>query len=233
MVTVSQGQVFTCDFGAEGGVELSGPRLAVVVSRNDYNRGNSSVLVVPTTRGDIDPLYIDYYPLLEQLDTRASCRNIRVIRADRLRQLEGIATPQQMVQVVRGGLFPYLRDGVLRPHSDDWDFASGTVHNGYIPNQRGEIEQSWFLVLASNEENGFATVSKVDQSDVGGSELRVALTSMDGPSKMAAYSHGIQGVDLGVSVEGLDGPSYVGTVDRPSVVRVARRLSRWVRLHGA
>ena len=55
MVTVSQGQVFTCDFGAEGGVELSGPRLAVVVSRNDYNRENSSVLVVPTTRGDIDP----------------------------------------------------------------------------------------------------------------------------------------------------------------------------------
>ena len=94
MVTVSQGQVFTCDFGAEGGVELSGPRLAVVVSRNDYNRENSSVLVVPTTRGDIDPLYIDYYPLLEQLDTRASCRNIRVIRTDRLRQLEGTATPQ-------------------------------------------------------------------------------------------------------------------------------------------
>ena len=53
MANVSQGQVYRCDFGAEGGVELAGPRLALVVSRDDYNIGSSSVLVVPTTRGDV------------------------------------------------------------------------------------------------------------------------------------------------------------------------------------
>jgi mRNA-degrading endonuclease toxin of MazEF toxin-antitoxin module len=67
MADVSQGQIYRCDFGAEGGVELAGPGLAMVVSRDDYNRASSSVLVVPTTRGDIDPLYVDYYRPLEQL----------------------------------------------------------------------------------------------------------------------------------------------------------------------
>ena len=232
MATVLQGQVFSCDFGAERGVELAGPRLAVVVSRNDFNRESSSVLVVPTTRGDIDPLYIDYYPYLEQLDTRASCRNIRLIKADRLGRLEGVATAKQMGQVVRGGLFPYLRDGVLQSHSDHWEFAPGHVHRGLIPNHRGEIEESCFLVLACNEGNGFATVSKVDQSDVGESALRVALTSVAGRGGLTAYSHGIQGIDLEVSVEASDGHSHVGTVDPPSVVKVARGLARLVRLPG-
>lgn len=89
MADVSQGQVYRCDFGAEGGIELAGPRLALVVSEDAYNAGSSSVLVVPTTRGGFDPLYVDYYPPLERFGTRASCRNIRAIRADRLRRLKG------------------------------------------------------------------------------------------------------------------------------------------------
>ena len=121
MANVSQGQVYRCDFGAEGGVELAGSRLALVASRDDYNVASSSVLAVPTTRGNVDPLYIDYYPLLEQFDTRASCRNIRAIRADRLRSLKGTATPAQMLEVVRGGVLPYLWGAVRHAPSDGWE----------------------------------------------------------------------------------------------------------------
>ena len=53
MAEVSQGQVFRCDFGVEGGVELADRRLALVVSRDDYNLASSTVLVVPTTTGGV------------------------------------------------------------------------------------------------------------------------------------------------------------------------------------
>ena len=113
------------------------------------------------------PLYLDYYPPLEQFGIRASCRNIRAIRDDRLQRLKGTATASQMVEVVRGASLPYLWGGILHTPSDGWEFAPGTVHKGFIPNHRGEVEESWFLVLACNEENRFATVSKVDQMLVG------------------------------------------------------------------
>ena len=230
MADVSQGQVYRCDFGAEGGVELAGPRLAVVVSRDDYNTGSSSVLVVPTTRGDVDPLYIDYYPPLEQFDTRASCRNIRAIGADRLRLLVGNAVPSQMVEVLRRGVLPYLWGGVRHTPSDGWEFAPGTVHSGFIPNHRGEIEGSCFLVLSCNEANGFATVSKVDRSRVGASRVRVPLTALDGPDDMVAYSHGVQAVDLAVATDGLGGHSYVGTVAPGSWITVVQNIVRLTRL---
>ena len=230
MANVLQGQVYRCDFGAEGGVELADRRLALVVSRDDYNTGSSSVLVVPTTRGDVAPLYLDYYPPLEQFGTRASCRNIRAIRNDRLQRLKGTATSSQMVEVVRGGVLPYLWGGILHIPSDGWEFAPGTVHKGFIPNHRGEVEESWFLVLACNEENRFATVSKVDQMSVGESQVRVPLTALDGPNDMAAYSHGVQAVDLGVAVDGLAGPSYIGTVAPGSLITVVQRVVRLTRL---
>ena len=230
MADVSQGQVYRCDFGAEGGIELAGPRLALVVSEDDYNAGSSSVLVVPTTRGGFDPLYVDYYPPLEQFGTRASCRNIRAIRADRLRRLKGDAKRSEMVEVVRGGILPYLWNAVRHTPSVGWEFPPGTVHNGFIPNHRGEVEESWFLVLACNEVNGFATVSKVDQLPVGESQVRIPLTSLEGPTSMAAYSHGLQAVDLNVAFDALHGPSYVGTVSRGSLIRVVRKVARLVRL---
>ena len=230
MAQVSQGQVFRCDFGAEGGVELAGPCLALVVSRDDYNQGSSSVLVVPTTRGGVDPRYIDYYPPLEQFDTRASCRNIRAIRADRLRRLKGTAKRSQMADVVRRGVWPYLWSSVRHAPYEGWATAPGTVHNGFIPNHRGEIEETWFLVLACNRENCFATVAKVDQVPVGESRVRIPLTAADGPPDMAAYSHGIQAVDLNVAFDGLESPSYVGTVHPRSLIRVTQKVALLTKL---
>ena len=230
MAEVSQGQVYRCNFGVEGGVELGDRRLALVVSRNDHNAENSSVLVVPTTRGSFDPLYVDYYPFLEELGTRASCRNIRTFRANLFGSLKGVATLAEMQRVIRGAVWPHIWSGVSYAPADEWGFAPGTVHNGFIPNHRGEVEESWFLVLTCNGENGFSTVAKVDQRSVGESKVRVPLTALDGPDKMAAYSHGVQSVDLGVSVEGLDGPSYVGKVDQASLIRVVQGLARLTRL---
>ena len=233
MAEVSQGQVYRCDFGAEGGVELADRRLALVVSRDDYNVRNSSVLVVPTTRGGFDPLYIDYYPFLEQLGTHASCRNIRSFRAGLFDSLRGVASRAEMQRVIRVAVWPHIWSGVGYLPADDWEFAPGMVHNGFIPNSRGEVEECWFLVLACNDENGFATVAKVDQCPVGESRVRVPLTAVDGPDQMAAYSHGIQSVDLGVSVDGLDGASYVGKVDRRSLITVVRTLAHLTRLPAA
>ena len=90
--------------------------------------------------------------------------------------------------------------------------------------------QGRFLVLTCNEENGFATVAKVDQRDVGGSKVRVPLTAVEGPNAMAAYSHGVQGVDLWMAVDGLVGSSHVGTVDRTSLIRVVLSLAGLTRL---
>ncbi len=163
------------------------------------------------------------------LGTRASCRNIRAIRADRLRRLKGTATRSQMLQVVRGGVWPYLWDGVRRASSYGSEFAPGTVHNGFIPNHRGVIEESCFLVLACNEGNWFATVAKVDQLPVGESQVRVPLTAVNGPDDLAAYSHGLQAVDLSVAVEGSACPTYVGAVDLGSLVRVVRSVVRLTR----
>ena len=188
MAEVSQGQVYRCDFGAEGGVELADRRLALVVSRDDYNRASSSVLVVPTTTGSVDPLYLDYYPRLEQFDTRASCRNIRAFRADLFGPLQGSATRDEMQRVIRGAVFPHIWSGVFYPPAEKCDFAPGAVHNGFITNHRGEVEESWFLVLTCNDENGLATVAKVDEQSVGQSKVRVPLTVVDGPSPMVAYS---------------------------------------------
>ena len=230
MAEVSQGQVFRCDFGAEGGVELAGPRLALVVSRDDYNSASSSVLVVPTTRGNIDPRYTDYYPPLEQFDTRASCRNIRTIRADLLRRLKGTVTVSQMADVVRRGVWPYLWGAVRHAPYRGWQTAPGTVHSGFVPNHRGEVEESWFLVLACNRTNCFATVAKVDQLPVGQSQVRVPLTAVEGPDDMVAYSHAIQAVDLSVAFDGLPSPSYVGVVHPGSLIRVVQKVTRLTRL---
>lgn len=169
-------------------MELADRRFALVVSRDDYNRGSSSVLVAPTTTGGIDPLYLDYYPRLEQFDTRASCRNIRAFKADRLVSLQGSATRDEMHGVIRGGVLPHILSGLFYPPDGESVFAPGTVHNGFITNHRGEVEESWFLVLACNGENGLATVAKVDGQSVGGSKVRVQLTLADGPSRMAAFS---------------------------------------------
>ena len=38
MAEVSQGRVYGCDFGLEGGVDLADRRLALVVRREDCNR---------------------------------------------------------------------------------------------------------------------------------------------------------------------------------------------------
>ena len=230
MAEASQGQVYRCDFGAEGGVELADRRFALVVSRDDYNRGSSSVLVVPTTSSGVDPLYIGYYPSLEQFDTRASCRNIRAFKADLLGPLQSSATRDEMQRVIRGAVFPHILSGVFYPPAEECDFAPGTVHNGFITNHQGKVEESWFLVLTCNDENGLATVAKVDEQPVGQSKVRVPLTAVDGTSRMAAYSHGVQTVDLAVSVADLDGPSYVGTVDRRSLIRVVGRLASLTRL---
>ena len=230
MAEVSQGQVYRCDFGLEGGVELADRRFALVVSRDDYNRGSSSVLVVPTTTGGVSLPYISYYPRLDQFDTRAACRNIRAIKADLLGSLQGSATRDEMQSVVRGALFPHIWSGVFYPPAEECYFAPGTVHNGFITNHRGEVEESWFLVLTCNDENGLATVAKVDERPVGKSKVRIPLTAVDGPKGMAAYSHGVQTVDLAVSVADLDRPSYIGTADRRSLIGVIGRLSRLTRL---
>ena len=230
MAEVFQGQVYRCDFEVEGGVELADRRLALVVSRDDYNRGSSSVLVVPTTSGGVDPIYIDYYPRLEQFDTRASCRNIRAFKADLFGSLQGSARRDEMQRVIRGGLLVHVLSGVSCPPAGEGDFGVGTVHNGLITNHRGEVEESCFLVLTCNDENGLATVAKVDQRPVGCSTVRIPLTALDGPGQMAAYSHGVQTVDLAVSTADLGEPSYVGTVDKPSLIRVVSRLASLTRL---
>ena len=230
MAEVSQGQVYRCNFGVEGGVELADRRFAVVVSRDDYNLGSSSVLVVPTTASGVDPLHIGYYPRLEEFDTRASCRNIRAFKADLFGSLQGSASRDEMQRVIRRAVLPHIWSGVFYPPGELLGFPPGTVHNGFITNHRGEVEESCFLVLTCNDENGLATVAKVDQRPVGQSTIRLRLTALDGPSGMAAYSHGVQTVDLAVSVADLNGASYVGRVDRHSLVRVVSRLSSLTRL---
>ena len=230
MAEVSQGQVYRCDFGAEGGVELADRRFALVVSRDDYNLGNSSVLVVPTTGSGVDPLYTGYYPRLEQFDTRASCRNLRAFKAELFGSLQGSATRDEMQRVIRGAVLTHIWSGVLYPPAEGFDFAPGTVHNGFIPNHRGMVEESWFLVLTCNDENGLSTVAKVDERPVGKSKVRVPLTAVDGPSKMAAYSHGVQAVDLAVSTTELGGCSYVGKADQRSLIRVIGSLAHLTRL---
>ena len=104
------------------------------------------------------------------------------------------------------------------------------MHNGFIPNHRGGVEESWFLVLACSEVNGFATVSKVNRLPVGETQVRVPLTFLEGPTGMAAYSHGLQAVDLNVAFDGLQGLSYVGAVAPGSLIRVFQRVVRLTRL---
>lgn len=224
MANVSQGQVYRCDFGAERGVELAGIRPALIVSRNDYNLASASVLVVPTTRGDVDPRYVDLYPPLEQFSTRVSCRNLRAIKADRLQRLKGVAESPQLEDVLRGGVWPYLWSSVRHASSDAGGLDPGTVHNGFIPNHRGEVEESWFLILAFNAANRFATVAKVDRSEVGESQVRVPLTAVDGPGNMTAYSHGIQAVDLNAAFDELQGSGYVGRIRPDSLLRVVAKI---------
>ena len=230
MADVSQGQVYECDFGVERGVELSAERLALVVSRDAYNTANSSVLVVPTTTGGVDEQYIDYYPELRTLGTRASCRNLRAIKAKRLGSVQGTAKRKEMLAVTIGALRPYIQEGVMHRPDTPSEFCPGTVHNGFIPNTSGEIEESWFLILACNEANMFATVVKVDQKPVGGSLLRIPLTATDGLRGMAAYSHVVQPVDLVATFNDVEGDTYVAQVDDRSLAAVARRVVQLTRL---
>ena len=230
---VSQGEVYNCDFGVERGVELSGKRPALVVSADQENSSGQNVLVVPTTQGSFDPMYLDYYPWLEELGSRASCRNLRTISIHQFGNLMGSATREEMRRVVRGGVWPYLEDSLLHGNSNGSDPCPGTVHRGFIPNCSGLIEESWFLVLASNPSNGFATVVKVDRKPVGLSKVRIPLTVTDGPYNMAAYSHRVQPVDLSEAFRGLEAPGYVGRVEAGSLRAVVRRVMQLTRIPAA
>ena len=108
-------------------------RFALVVSPDTFNQGSSSVLVMPTTRGDIDPHYVDYYPPLEQMDTRVSCRNISTIHENRLNGLQIEATRQQLVLIARRVLWPYLDDGLWIEDGEQSELSPGNVHHGFIP----------------------------------------------------------------------------------------------------
>ena len=224
MASVSQGQVYACDFGEERGVELAHGRFALVVSPDTFNQGSSSVLVMPTTKGDIDPHYVDYYPPLEQMDTRVSCRNLRTIHENRLSGFRIKATREQLVLIARQVLWPYLEDGLWLEDGEQSEFSPGNVHNGFIPNHRGGIEESWFLILGYNEVNGFATVVKVDQKPVGESEVRIPLVATHGPPDMAAYSHQVQPVHLDEAFKDLEKPSYQGHVDDISLAIVIEKV---------
>ena len=224
MAKASQGQIYRCDFGKERGVELAHGRLALVISADTFNQGSSSVLVVPTTRGAIDPKYVDYYPPLEQIGTCAASRNLRTIHQDRLGSFQTEATRGQLVQIARGALWPYLDDGILLGNGERSERSPGNVHNGFIPNHHGDIEESWFLILAYNENNGFATIVKVDQKPVGQSQVRVPLAAIDGPQGMAAYSHQVQPVDLNEAFTGLIKPSYRARIHDDSLAVVIEKV---------
>ena len=82
------------------------------------------------------------------------------------------------------------------------------MHNGFIPNHRGEIEETWFLVLACNEENCVATVARVDQLRVGESKVRVPLTTA-----VVIHIHLFCGFPLGRrSAQSLPGDRPLGEV---------------------
>ena len=217
---VFQGQVFDCDFGVERGVELSGERLALVISRDEYNSSSSSVVVVPTTRSGVNPRYLRYYPRLESLDTWASCRNLRTVDKSLLGSLEGVASRAEIVRALRLGVWPYLRHFLLHGARGVTQLDPGTVHCGVVPNSGGGVEESLFLVLAYNEVNGFATVAKVDFRPPGESQVRIPLEVSDGPLGMVACSHRLQSVDIDEAFLDLTEPSYAGRVRNDSLAAV-------------
>ena len=226
MPMVSQRRIYECDFGAQRGVELAGRRPALVVSEDAHNSSSPSVLVVPTTQGHVDPKYIGYYPQLESLGTRASSRNLRTVDKTLLGSSIGSATHPEIRGVLRRGFWPYLEDFLLNWETPSPRLCPGTVHQGLIPNHRGEVEESWFLILAHNDANQFATVVKVDRKPVGQSKLRLPLTALDGPHDMAGYSHDVQAVDLNEAFRGSTSSSYKGRVDRGSLKRTVENIMR-------
>lgn len=126
--------------------------------------------------------------------------------------------------MVREGIWPYLGDSLRVGTASRSDLASGTVHNGLIPNSRGLIEESLFLVLVSNEANGFGIVVKVDRKPVGSSQLRIPLVMTEGPRHLAAWSHCVQPVDLREALGGLQVPGYMGRVDVSSLASVVENI---------
>ena len=229
MVDVSQGQIYECDLGVQRGVELAGQRFALVVSHDDHNRSGQNVLVLPTTRGSggAEDMYLDFYPWVESVGTRASCRDIRTVSGTLLGSLAGTATGEELRKAMRLGMGPYLEDALL-PDGSMW--SPGTVHSGLIPNARGQEEESWFMILTCNEKNGFATVVKVDQGPAGESQVRVALEVVEGPTVLTAVCHQVQSVDLEATFAEVGTDSLVGVVKDDCLEPVVDGVLRILRL---
>lgn len=229
MVEVSQGQIYECDFGVQRGKELACRRLALVVSHDEHNRSGTHVLALPTTRGDggVDRSYLEFYPWLEGVGTRASCRNIRSVSGDLLGALQGTATPAEFRRVLLTGIGPYFEDALF---VDESEFSPGTIHRGMIPNHRGKEEEACFLILPCNEGNLVATVVKVDEVPVGESQVRIALELEDSPLELTAFCHQVQSIDIIESFEKNVEDNYVARVNERCVEVVVNRLLVIMRL---
>ena len=186
MPTPLQGDIYSYYFGSVIGAELSDTRPALIISNDDFNssRKYDVAIAIPTSTTMPAIVHSDQHVHIVASGSWASARQIKTVYQDKLDDVVGRATPDELEDVL---------DALFLRFDQRHDAGEIQTAEGPLPIATGTL---WNLTLAEPGRGGFQTMVLVLDYNAGNDMAIVVQITPGEPSPQSPTSAPVTILDI-------------------------------------